>query len=133
MPDVKTLILLAHGSRTPAALAEMQDLAARMSGGRGDPAREPDWAIRGAFLSLTAPDLAQAVDAAVAEGSRDVRILPLFLFSGKHVLADIPEQVAALRARHPGISLTLLEPIGQHPGFGDFLFRAAGLDPADRT
>lgn len=122
------MILLAHGSRTEAAFAEMQDLADRMAGLRAKSSPDEAWKIRGAFLSLTPPDLAQAVEAAIADGSREVRILPLFLFSGKHVLADIPDQVEALRARHSGVSLTLLEPIGRQAGFGDFLLRAADLD-----
>lgn len=128
MSSAKTLILLAHGSRTDATFAEMQDLADRMAALRAKPATGTAWTIRGAFLSLTPPDLAQAVEAAIAEGSREVRILPLFLFSGKHVLADIPEQVEALRARHPGVPLTLLDPIGRQAGFGDFLLGAAGLE-----
>jgi len=128
MSAAKTLILLAHGSRAEAAFAEMQDLADRMAASRAESAPGPEWDIRGAFLSLTPPDLAQAVEAAIADGAREVRILPLFLFSGKHVLADIPDQVEALRARHPGVALTLLDPIGRRGDFGDFLLGAARLD-----
>lgn len=125
MGSSKTLILLAHGSRVEASLAEMRDLAARVAQGAHNPSDGLE--VRGAFLSLGEPDLATAVREAVEAGSLEVCILPLFLFSGKHVLGDIPDQVDALRALYPGISLVLQNPIGQHPGFGDFLLRAADL------
>ncbi len=128
MSGADTLILLAHGSRTEAAFAEMQDLAGRMAALRERSPAGNAWKIRGAFLSLTPPDLARAVADAIADGAREVRILPLFLFSGKHVLTDIPDQVEALRARHPGISIALLDPIGRQKGFEDFLLRAADLE-----
>lgn len=122
MPMDKALILLAHGSRTPETLGEMRDLAARtqsLAAGSG-------FRVQSAFLSLAAPDLAQAVREAADQGAKDIRILPLFIFSGKHVLGDIPDQVEALRKSRPGLRLTLLDPIGQHPDFAAFLHRAVG-------
>lgn len=122
MSSDKALILLAHGSRAPETLGEMKDLASRTealadaSGPR----------VLGAFLSLGEPDLAGAVRDAAGLGARDIRILPLFIFSGKHVLGDIPGQVEALRRAHPGLAITLLDPIGRHGDFADFLRRAAG-------
>lgn len=85
--------------------------------------------VEGAFLSLLAPDLPAACAAAVAAGARQVHVLPLFLFSGKHILADIPEQVEALRAAHPGLHVILLDPIARHPDFTAFLRRAAEPPP----
>lgn len=120
---VKALILLAHGSRAPETLGEMRDLASRteaLSAGSG-------LRVLGAFLSLTAPDLAEVVRDAVGQGARDIRILPLFLFSGKHVLGDIPAQVESLRQTHPGLAITLLDPIGRHSDFATFLRQAAGV------
>jgi sirohydrochlorin cobaltochelatase len=117
MAKSKALILLAHGSRTPETLEEMKDLASRteaLVAGRG-------YRVLGAFLSLTPPDLPQAVSRAAALGAREIRILPLFLFSGKHVLGDIPDQVEALRKSHPDLLLELRDPIGQHPDFANFL------------
>jgi sirohydrochlorin cobaltochelatase len=119
----KALILLAHGSRTRETLEEMRHLASRteaLVAGRG-------YRVLGAFLSLTPPDLPQAIRQAAAQGAQEICILPLFLFSGKHVLGDIPDQVEALRKTHPDLRLELREPIGQHPGFARFL--ASALAP----
>jgi sirohydrochlorin cobaltochelatase len=118
----RTLILLAHGSRAAEAAGEMRDLAERISRSR------PDIGVRGAFLSLTDPDLPTAVRDAVAGGAKVIAVLPLFLFSGKHVLEDIPAQMERLRASLPGIRLDLLPAIGSHPRFPDFLLGMTGLD-----
>jgi sirohydrochlorin cobaltochelatase len=122
MPKDKALILLAHGSRAPETLGEMRDLASRTEA----LAEAAGVRVLGAFLSLAAPDLAAAVRDAAGGGAREIRILPLFMFSGKHVLGDIPDQVDSLRRDHPGLAITLLEPIGRHGDFAGFLLRAAG-------
>ena len=133
MGSVKTLILLAHGSRAPETVGEMQDLASRMrksllgNSNMGKSGAGLD--IRGAYLSLSDPDLATACGEAVDAGAGEIHILPLFLFSGKHVLGDIPDQVETLKTRHPGVNVVLLDPIGRHPEFPDFLLKAASLFP----
>jgi sirohydrochlorin cobaltochelatase len=118
----KTLILLAHGSRSAETAGEMRGLAERIALSR------PEFQVRGAFLSLIEPDLPAAVRDAIREGAKEIAVLPLFLFSGKHVEEDIPSQVEALRAAHPDILLSLLPAIGSHPDFPDFLLGMIGAD-----
>lgn len=133
MPICKTLILLAHGSRAPETLEEMRDLATRLTKARAPEAgsrpgkAKAGFEARGAFLSLTEPDLATAVREAVEAGSTEVRILPLFLFSGKHVLEDVPALVDVIRRSHPEVKIELLDPIGRHPDFPAFLLESADL------
>ena len=69
--------------------------------------------VRAAFLGLVEPDLPAAVAAAVAAGASEIRILPLFFFSGRHVLEDVPRLAAEARAAHPGVRIDLLEPAGR--------------------
>ncbi|MDB5048633.1 MAG: hypothetical protein JWO30_1704 [Fibrobacteres bacterium] len=80
-----------------------------------------------AFLTLLDPDLSQAVATAIQAGAGEIHVLPLFFFSGKHVLEDIPALFEELRARYPGVNLSLREPVGHHPGFFDFLRQAGGF------
>ena len=120
----RTLILLAHGSRSPETVTELKELAGRL----GQPQdAESGFSVVGAFLSLAEPDLAEAFRTAVAKGAREVHILPLFLFSGKHLLGDIPAQVESLRVSHPSVRVVLLEAVGRHPDFPDFLRKASGF------
>jgi sirohydrochlorin cobaltochelatase len=116
-----TLILLAHGSRTPETPREMSGLAAEIQ------AAHPEVSVRIAFLDLCDPGLPEAVGQAVAAGAAEIRILPLFLFSGKHIQADIPRLADQLRAAHPQVRIVLLEAAGRHSGFSGFVARAAGL------
>lgn len=115
-----TLILLAHGSRARKTLEEMRVLAKLLR------AKSPGLSVAFAFLELARPTLPQAVSAAARAGSREIRVLPLFLFTGKHAGDDIPALAAGLRTAHPKVRITLLPAIGQHPGFIDLLKRAAG-------
>jgi sirohydrochlorin ferrochelatase len=121
----KALILLGHGSRTPGAFEEMQDLVQRLQ------SRYPDILVLSAYLSLSQPDLPAATAQAVANGAAEVRILPLFFFSGKHVQEDIPRLAAHVEAAHPGTRIVLLEAAGRHPGFAAFVGRAAGFAPEE--
>jgi sirohydrochlorin ferrochelatase len=120
----KALILLGHGSRTPGAFEEMMGLAELLQ------SRHAGIAVSAAFLSLAQPDLPTAIARAVAAGAREISILPLFFFSGKHVLDDVPRLAAQAQAAHPGMRIVLLEAAGRHPDFAAFLGRAAGL-PAE--
>ena len=115
------LVLLGHGSKSKKTLEEMTELAARLQ------AASTGLTVLPAFLSLLEPDLPQAVASAVRAGAEEIHILPLFLFSGKHVLEDIPALVERLRAAHPQIRLSLREPLGRHGGFFDLLLQAGGF------
>ena len=114
------LVLLAHGSRDPATSLEMKKLVEHMTKIR------PQWRISGAFLSLAEPGLGEAVAAAVEARCRSIRILPLFLFTGKHLKEDIPALMPGLKAKYPLIRLRLLKSIGSRTSFADFLFASAG-------
>lgn len=131
MVPAHILILLGHGSKAPEALEEMRELAVKLQAlcESKDPGR-PGTQVRPAFLTLAHPDLAAAVREAALAGAGEIRVLPLFFFSGRHVQEDVPRQVAEAQAAHPGIRVTLLEAAGRHADFLPFLAAAAGLDPA---
>lgn len=61
------------------------------------------------------PDLATAAGALVARGCRRIQIVPMFLGSSGHVRRDVPPQVEALRAQHPGVLFLLHDAIGEQP------------------
>jgi len=120
---VHVLILLGHGSKASEALEEMRELAAKLQ------LKTPSTLVLPAFLTLAQPDLAAAVGEAVQAGAGEIRVLPLFFFSGRHVQEDVPRLIAEAQAAHPGVQLTLLEAAGRHADFLGFVALAAGLDP----
>lgn len=118
-PD-SVLILFAHGSRASQTLEEMAILAKKVQG------QQKNLMVMPAFLELAKPDLGEAISEANRLGVDKIDILPLFLFTGKHVLEDIPALLEANEHKFPGIKLTLHKPIGHHSDFADFLLKASG-------
>ena len=98
---MNALLLIAHGSRREASNQEVRDLAARVA---RVAAGHFDMVIP-AFLEIAEPDIPGGVDRCVAAGATHVNVVPYFLSAGRHVAADIPEQLEQARHRHPGIVL----------------------------
>ncbi len=126
---IDALVLLAHGSadarwRQPfEALAA--SLAARAAGvsspssspsapqGRED--RPPALVVELCYLQLCPPDLEQALERCVARGARRVRVLPLFLSGGGHLLRDVPDAVKHTAARFPALMVETSGALGEEP------------------
>jgi sirohydrochlorin ferrochelatase len=114
-PAVKHCLFLAHGSPAPEAAVEFENLVMAWS------KRNPRYKAHLAYLSVGQPDLMAGLKSAVAAGAREIEVLPLLLFSGKHILVDIPEIVRGFSAEFPHISIQLHGPLSSQPGFLDFL------------
>lgn len=118
-PRGSAVILFAHGSRDPLWRASIDAVAARLR------AMAPAVPTACAFLELMVPTLDEAVDALVRGGARQIRVLPLFLGVGRHAREDLPALLAAARARHPGVRIDALPPVGEDPRVIDLLARIA--------
>jgi sirohydrochlorin cobaltochelatase len=114
------LILFAHGARDPRWAAPFEAVAARVR------ERQPEVAVRLAFLELMAPDLPTAAAELVAAGCTAVTVLPLFLGAGGHVRRDLPLIVEGLRTAHPGVRWQQEPPVGELPSVIDAMAAAAG-------
>jgi sirohydrochlorin cobaltochelatase len=69
-------------------------------------ARLPTARVLVAYNEFCAPSLREAVEAAVAEGARAITVVPSMLTrGGVHSEVEIPEEIAALRADRPGVSI----------------------------
>jgi len=115
------VLLIAHGSRNPAAQADHERLCGLVGAAAGV-------TVHPAYLELAEPGIADAVADAVAAGADRVRLVPLFLHTGNHVARDIPGIVEAARGDHPGVTIQLDEHVGADPGLVDLI--AARVAPA---
>ncbi len=104
---MKGVVLFGHGSRDPAWRRPIEAVAAAVA------SRAPEVAVRCAYLELSSPDLATAVDELVGQGVDRISVLPMFLGVGRHAREDLPLRVAQLRTRHPGLALHVLPPVGE--------------------
>lgn len=115
----RAILLFAHGARDPRWAEPFQGVAARIR------EADPHCAVALAFLELMSPGLGEAADALVADGARRIDIVPLFLGTGSHLRKDLPPLVDAVRARHPGVMVTLHAAIGEHAEVTAAMARAA--------
>jgi sirohydrochlorin ferrochelatase len=120
---MKTLILIAHGSRRQQSNDEVRELTDALRRRAGDAFDRVDCA----FLELAEPEIPEAIDAAVAAGSDTVYILPYFLNSGRHVAEDIPAIVADKRRQYPRLELVQTPILGAAPGMMDMLLELIDL------
>ena len=100
------LILFGHGARDPRWALTMETLAGRCR------TRDPSLLVECAFLEFMSPDLQEAVSTLVSAGAQHVVIAPVFLAAGGHVLRDLPDRVAGLRATFPGLSVQIEQALG---------------------
>lgn len=104
------LVLLGHGShRTDATDRGLADATARLQRLAG-----PEVRVQMAGFEFTRPSLQETIPAMIAAGSRRIVIVPFFLFDGKHILEEIPEQLEELAAAHPHVEMRYARTFGVH-------------------
>ena len=103
------ILLIAHGSRRPAANADLVQLA--------DLLRQKSLApiIAHAYLELADPTTPTAVTACIAQGATRIPLFPYFLSPGAHVVRDLEKFRQEFTQQYPGITFELSPPLGLHP------------------
>ena len=118
---MKAMLLIAHGSRKQAANEEVCQLAARIealdSGEYG--------AVRAAFLEMAEPDIHQGIADCIELGATEIVAVPYFLAAGRHVVADVPGEIACARAGHPDVEIRISQYLGQHADLPELVLRCA--------
>ncbi len=111
---MKTAVLLVgHGSRIAGANAGLRDIAGRIKE-QGVCA-----IVEVAFLERHEPDIQQGIDAYVLQGANRIVLYPYFLFTGGHVLKELPSEMKAATDRYPWLEIIHGEPLGVHPRLAD--------------
>ena len=102
-------VLIAHGAREASWALPLEGVRDRIATNR------PDVRLELSFMELMEPGFASCAEKLVAEGYRAIRIVPLFLARGGHLVHDIPDLVNELRLRHPNVRFDILNPVGEAP------------------
>ena len=119
------VLLIAHGSRHPAANDDLHRLAARFAEAGRYPIVEPS------FLELAEPDIQAGGDRCVARGATRVLMVPYFLSAGVHLLRDLTAAREALGLRHPGVTFRLGQALGPDPLLDRLIAERIGQLDAD--
>jgi len=113
---MKSLLVVAHGSRREESNREVRELVGQLRALENRYER-----IDCAFLELAEPSIPDGLRALIAAGCDDVVVLPYFLSAGRHVAADIPGEIDSVRAEHPAVSIRLAPYLGAAPGIPELL------------
>jgi sirohydrochlorin cobaltochelatase len=114
---MSVLLGVAHGSRDPGAQDVVRELLARAA------ALRPGLRAEAAYVDNAAPSIRRAVAALVAEGERDVTVVPLLLGAASHSKTDVAASVQAARLDHPAATFRYGRPLGPHPVVVEVLAR----------
>ena len=116
------LLLIAHGSRNPAANDDLWALA-------DDLRREGGYAlVEPSYLELAEPTIENAGRRCIEQGVDRIVMVPYFLSAGVHVRRDLQGHRDELAKQFPGVDVRLAEPMGRHP-----LLRFIVLQRADEA
>ena len=96
MPADPALLIIGHGSRDAAGVAEYWRFLDLLS-------RTTDVPAGGGFIELAEPDLDTAIDKLVADGAEHVVGVPLVLLGAGHMKLDGPAALDRARTRHPHV------------------------------
>ena len=104
------LLVVGHGTRSAAGVAQFAALVERLRAAPGAPR-----VVEGGFIELAPPPVRDAVAAVAAAGHRHLAAVPLVLAAAGHGKGDIPAAVAREQDRHPGLTYRYGRPLGPHP------------------
>lgn len=121
----RSVLILGHGSRRPAANAQFEALVARYR------ARHPELDVGHAYIELADPLLPAGL-ATLARRADRVTVLPLFLFAAGHVKGDIPEAIDEARASFPSVHFDAAPALGVDPRMLGLALERAGARVALR-
>lgn len=116
-PKRQAILLVDHGSRRDEAnrvLAEVAELLRRIA---------PEYHVEIAHLELAEPTIAQAFEACVAAGAREIIVHPYMLAPGRHAAADIPKLARAAAKQHPEIAWRVTAPLGVDAALAEIVLR----------
>lgn len=105
---MKSIVVVVHGSRLESSNDEAKQLVAKLALRLA--AKYPIFEI--AFLELTRPSIAEAVESCIGQGASEVCLMPYFLCAGHHVERDIPNEVKPLQEKYPDIIFQMTAHVG---------------------
>ena len=104
--SAKTRILIAHGSKLLAVAEYYQELGTKLG-------------VDVAYWS-TEPRFNEQIKIKIAAGSKEIALVPYFLFPGR-ITSAIAEEVSMLQQEYPEVELRLGKPLGSTPAIAELI------------
>lgn len=118
---MKTILLVAHGSRKQSSNEEVAELAKRMNQNLDSSFDN----VKYAFLELAEPLIPDGIDQCIEAGATEVVVVPYFLSAGRHVVEDVPGEVQKGIEKHPHVKITISDYLGANKEIANLLIKAA--------
>ena len=113
---MEALIIIAHGSKVKSSNDEIVDIVSKIKN-----SVDNKLLVFHAFLELTEPSVFVAINKAIANNCKKIKIFPYFLAAGKHVQEDIPSVIQEFKDSYPKIEFILLPHIGKCNGIENMI------------
>lgn len=104
---MKSLLVVAHGSRRAESNEEVRDLVKNLINMEHD-----FFEIKAAFLELADPLISDGIRQLIKNGAKEVTVMPYFLSAGRHVTKDIPADVKIVKDEYPDINIHIATYLG---------------------
>lgn len=108
-------LFVAHGSREEEGNRAFLDLIEDLR------KRHPRQLIEMAYLDVLPPSIPEGIETCLKKGAREVVILPLMIFPGRHVSRDIPRMIEEASQRRPGVIFRYAGALFEDRGLVDLL------------
>lgn len=108
------VLIIAHGSRekkTEDTFLAVVELAR-------EKVRIP---LEVAYMEFSPKNIEAGLDALIAQGVDEIKVVPYFLFSGIHIREDIPNEIKAFLEKNNQIKITMGETLGVDPRIAEVL------------
>lgn len=111
------LIIIAHGSKMESSNKEIINLVDNIR----EKQKEKNILVLEGFLELSEPSIFHALNKAVLDGAKTIKIFPYFLAEGKHVKEDIPNEIKKFKKKYPEIEFIILPHLGKCEGIEEIV------------
>lgn len=109
------ILILAHGSKRHETEKTLNSLVEKVKRITGEELVCP------AYLQFSEQNLEAGIRQLVNKGADSIKVIPLFLFDGVHVRQDIPEELNAIMAGLPGVSIRMSKHLGDDDRIADII------------
>jgi sirohydrochlorin cobaltochelatase len=106
----KAILIFAHGARDPEWARPFEHLRDEVA------TRAPGTEVVVAYLEFMQPPLGEAIEHLVANGAREIDVVPAFMAQGGHLKRDLPVLIESARVKHAGVNFILRPALGEAPG-----------------
>jgi sirohydrochlorin ferrochelatase len=114
--NMKSLLIVAHGSRKQSSNDEVRSLAQ----GINIDETEYDF-VECAFLELAEPSIPDGLERCIERGAHEIVVMPYFLAAGRHVSEDIPKEVSPVIEKYRDVQIRITPHLGASPRMTDII------------